>query len=100
MTRNILSCFFQFLLFLITFALGSFILHPFHVQTVLAPDAAHTRTFIWDGVLLMLLLYVLVLLLELALKKLKTAAPWSTLAVLLAGIIGLFMKFGFLSVDK
>jgi len=98
MVRNILSCFFQFVLFLVTFALGSFVLHPFNVRTALTPDATQTRVFIWDGLLMMLLLYVLVLLLEL--KKAKRAAPWSTLAVLLAGVLGLLMKFGFLSVDR
>lgn len=100
MIRNFFSCFFQFVLFLVTFAAGSFVLHPFHVQTVLASDATHSRTFIWDGLLMMLVLYVLVLLLELTMKKIRQAAPWSTLAVVLAGVLGLAMKFGFLSVDR
>jgi hypothetical protein len=100
MIRNILLCFFQCVLFLVTFALGSFVLHPFHVQTALAPSATQTRVFIWDGVLMMLLLYGLVLVLELALKAIKRAAPWSTLAVLLAGLLGFLMKFGFLSTDR
>lgn len=100
MMRNILSCLLQCVLFLVTFALGSFVLHPFNVRTALAPTATQTRVFIWDGVLMMLLLYVLVLLLELALKKIKRAAPWSTLAVLLAGLAGFLMKFGFLSTDR
>ena len=47
----------QFLLFLVVFAVGSFVWHPFHVQTIFAP--ADRRAFQWDGVLLMLLTFAL-----------------------------------------
>jgi hypothetical protein len=56
--------------------------------------------FIWDGVLMMLILYVLVLLVELLMKKIKTAGPWTTLAFGLAALLGFLMKFGFLSIDR
>ena len=98
--RNVLTVFFQFALFLITFLVGSLLLHPFHVQTVLASDAAHVRSFQWDGVLLMATLYLLVLTMEAVMKKLRTAALASTIAVALAGAFGLMMKFGFVSVDR
>ena len=99
--RKFFSVFLQFFLFLVTFALGSFVLHPFHVQTVLASsDATHARSFVWDGLLLMLLLYALVLLIEALMKQLRAMALWSTAAVGLAGILGLMMKFGFISVDR
>jgi hypothetical protein len=99
MIRNIFACLFQFVLFFVTFLLGSFV-HPLKVQTVLAPDALHTRVFIWDGLLLMLILYVLVLVVELLMKKLKTAGSWTTLALGLATLLGFLMKFGFLSTDR
>jgi len=54
-----------------------------------------TRAFEWDGVLLMLAVFVLILLIEALRKRLRSAAPWSTLALVLAAILGLVMKFGF-----
>ncbi len=90
----------QCVLFLLTFLVGSLLLHPFHLTTTLASDAAHTRVFLWDGLLLMLLLYGLVLLLELATKRLRGFGLGTTLALLVAGVAGLAMKFGFLSVDR
>ena len=99
--RTFFSVFLQFFLFLVTFALGSFVLHPFHVQTVLgSSDATHVRSFVWDGLLLMLILYALVLVVEALMKRLRGSALWSTLAVALAGVLGLMMKFGFISTDR
>ncbi|RXH54262.1 hypothetical protein [Granulicella sibirica] len=98
--RRFLSVFLQFFLFLVTFALGSFLLHPFNVVTVLASDATHTRSFLWDGLLLMLLLYALVLLIEVVMRQIKAAGLWSTIAVVLAGVLGFAMKFGFISTDR
>jgi hypothetical protein len=100
MIRTILSCLFQCVLFLVTFALGSFVLHPFNVRTALAPDDLHTRVFIWDGLLMMLALYLLVLLIEVFMKQVRRAAPWSTIAVALAALVGYLLKFGFLSTDR
>ena len=90
----------QFVLFLVTFLVGSMVLHPFHLQTALASDAAHIRLFQWDGVLLMVLLYVLVIVLEALLKRFRRAALGSTIAVVLAGALGLMMRFGFVSMDR
>jgi hypothetical protein len=98
--RMLLSVLAQFLLFLATFLVGSLFLHPFHVQTTLASDGAHARFFQWDGVLLMALLFVLVLVLEASMKRLRAAALGSTIAVALAGVLGLAMKFGFVTVDR
>ena len=84
----------QSLVFLLVFAVGSFVYHPFHVET--AVDGS-TRSFIWDGGLLMLLVYALVLLTELLRKRLRTAGPWTSLALVLAGLAGWAMKFGFVT---
>jgi hypothetical protein len=83
----------QFLLFLVVFGAGSFAFHPFHVETILAGS----RSFVWDGVLLMLVVYAVVLLLEVLRKRLRSAGPWTTLALLLAGLAGWAMKFGFVT---
>lgn len=98
--RTAFSVLVQFALFLLTFLVGSLFLHPFGLRTVLVSDAAHTRVFLWDGVLLMLLLYALVLGLEAATRRLRDAAAWSTLALAAAAGAGLALKFGFLTVER
>jgi hypothetical protein len=87
----------QFLLFLVVFAVGSFVWHPFHVQTVFAP--ADRRAFQWDGVLLMLLTYLLLLLIAAARKRLTRSGLTLTLALILAALAGWLLKFGFISRD-
>ena len=86
----------QFFLFLIVFGIGS-LFPPFHFEHVLIATPGLTRIFVADGLLLMLALYVLIILVEVMRKCLRTAAPWTTLAVILATVLGLMMKFGFLT---
>ncbi len=88
--------FLQFLLFLIVFAIGS-LFPPFHIEHVLSVTPAATRIFIADGLLLMLALYILIVLAEAVRKRLPIAAPWTTLALILAAALGFMMKFGFLT---
>jgi len=87
----------QFLLFLAIFAVGSFVWHPFHVQTIFAP--ADRRAFQWDGVLLMLVTYLVLLLIEAARKRLVRSGLTTTLALILAVLVGWLLKFGFISRD-
>jgi hypothetical protein len=86
----------QFLLFLIVFGVGSFF-PPFHLEHIIIATPGVTRIFIADGLLLMLLLYIVIVLAEALRKHLRTAAPWTTLAFILAIVFGLMMKFGFLT---
>ncbi|HWZ00550.1 MAG TPA: hypothetical protein VNX17_05705 [Edaphobacter sp.] len=86
----------QFFLFLIIFGIGS-LFPPFHFEHVLIATPGVTRIFVADGLLLMFALYVLIILVEVMRKRLRTAAPWTTLAVILATVLGLMMKFGFLT---
>jgi hypothetical protein len=94
--KKAIAAILQFLLFFFVFGLGS-ILTPFHIQHVLTSTPAATRIFIADGLLLMLGLYVLIVVIEALTKRLRTAAPWTTLALILATVLGLIMKFGFLT---
>jgi len=48
----------------------------------------------------MLALLVLILLIEALRKRIRSAAPWTALALALAAIAGLVMKFGFMSFDR
>ena len=85
---------FQFILFLIVFGAGSF-LPPFHFEHILIATPGFTRIFVADGLLLMFALYIVIVLVEVARKRLRASAPWTTLAVVLAAVLGLMMKFGF-----
>ena len=90
--------FLKFLLFFVTFAVGSF-LHPFNLQTNLnhVSRLVISRYFIWDGLLLTAGLYALFLILEVLKKRLRTSTPWTTIAFVLAVVIGLAMKLGFVT---
>jgi hypothetical protein len=92
--KKVILTILQFLLFLIVFGAGS-LFPPFHFEHVLIVTPGFTRIFVADGLLLMFALYVLVVLVEILRKRLRTAAPWTTLAVILAAVLGLMMKFGF-----
>jgi hypothetical protein len=85
---------FQFVLFLIVFGAGSF-LPPFHFEHILIATPGFTRIFVADGLLMMFALYIVIVLFEVTRKRLRTSAPWTTLAVILAAVLGLMMKFGF-----
>jgi hypothetical protein len=93
---KVLFAFLKFLLFLIVFAVGSFF-PPFHIEHVLGTTPDGTRIFIWDGVVLMVILFVLLLLIEAARKRLRTSGPWTAAAFVLAAIAGYAAKFGFLT---
>jgi hypothetical protein len=94
--KKVILTILQFFLFLIVFGVGS-LFPPFHFEHVLIAIPGLTRIFVADGLLLMFALYVLIVLVELMRKRLRTAAPWTTLAVILAAFLGLMMKFGFLT---
>jgi hypothetical protein len=96
--KKVLFTILQFLLFIMTFAVGSFMV-PFKIQSNLdhADHLAVTRYFIWDGLVLMFSLFIVILLIEIARKRLAAAAPWTTLALILATVVGIAMKLGFIT---
>jgi len=53
------------------------------------------RYFVLDGIVFMFILYVLFLLVGMARHRLRSAVLTSTVAVVLALVLGLAMKFGF-----
>ncbi|HTD96845.1 MAG TPA: hypothetical protein VK627_07940 [Edaphobacter sp.] len=95
--KKFLSIFLQFVLFLLVFAVGSFV-HPFNLHwglTVTTPTITHY--FVADGLILMLAFYVVMLIVEALMKRLRTLAPWTTFALILAAVLGLVMKLGFIT---
>jgi hypothetical protein len=86
----------QLILFLIVFFVGS-IFPPFHFEHVLIATPGATRVFIEDGLLLTLVLYIIIVAVQVFRKRLRVSTPWTTLALALAIVFGLMMKFGFLT---
>ena len=87
----------QTLLFLLLFGGGSFL----PVFTSLPAWQVHTgpnTVFVLDGLLLTFAVYLIVLAIEAATKKLRGPGNLTTLALVLALALGLAMKFGFKSV--
>ena len=84
----------KFLLFFIVFGVGS-LFPPFHFEHVLIATPGVERIFVADGLLLMFALYVVIVLSEVLRKRLRTSTLWTTVAVILAAVLGLMMKFGF-----
>lgn len=95
--KRVLSVVLQFILFLLVFAAGSF-LPGANILPTLSVGAGAGRVFVYDGVLLMLVFYVLILLIAVVRKRIQLAWPNSTVALVLALILGLAMKFGFKSI--
>ena len=92
--KNVVLTILQLILFLVVFFLGS-LFPPFHFEHVLIATPGTTRIFVADGLVLALVLFVLIVILEAVRKRLRIAAPWTTLAFLLAVVFGLMMRFGF-----
>jgi FtsH-binding integral membrane protein len=64
---------------------------------MMSVSAGVGRIFVYDGVLLVVLLYVLILLIAAARKRIALAFPTTTVAFVLALVLGLLAKFGFKS---
>jgi len=94
--KNLLLLCVQFALFLIVFFAGS-LFPPFHIEHVLTTTPTVTHLFVADGILLMLGLYAIIAVVEALMKRIRTAFPWTSAALLLATVLGLFMKFGFIT---
>jgi len=94
LVKNVIFAVLQFVLFLMVFAAGSFF-PVFHLQHVVAITAEGTRVFIWDGLLLSILLFFLILLIETLRKRIAAAGLWTTIAFVLAVVAGYAIKLGF-----
>ena len=87
----------QLLLFLVLFGAGSF-LPVFTSLPAWQVHAGPNSVFILDGLLLTLAVYLVILAVEVATKRLRDAGNLTTLALLLAVALGLAVKFGFKSI--
>jgi hypothetical protein len=96
--KRVLSGVLQFILFLLVFAVGSFLPGAHLLLPMWSVSAGAGRIFVYDGVVLMAVLYVLILLIAAVRKRLPITFPTSTIAFVLALVLGLLMKFGFKSI--
>jgi len=94
--KKVIFALLQFLLFFAVFAAFSFF-PPFHFQRVMGTTADGTRIFVWDGLLISFALSVLILVIEAVRGRIQKAGPWTTGAFMLAALVGLMLKFGFLT---
>ena len=85
----------QALLFLLLFAAGSFLLPFFPSIPIWEKQIAPHRFFVWDGLVLAVFVYVIILAIEAARRRLRGPGGLTTLALVLALALGLAMKFGF-----
>ena len=97
--KKIILSLLQFVLFLIVFGAGSF-LPPFHIEHVLIATPGTTRIFIFDGFLMMLALFILILVIETLRKRIIAYGPWTTAAFILASAVGFWMEFGYKTLSR
>ena len=83
----------QFLMFLALFFVGSVILPAFGILPNEVVAIGDHRQFTYDGLVLMLLVYLFILAIE-ALRRRLRSGGLTTIAFVLALLIGLWAKFG------
>ena len=94
MLKKVFFSFLQFLLFLLVSFLGITLQVLHIVPSHMTKLADGTRGFEWDGVYMMLALLILILLIQAVAKRLRSAAPWTFLALALAAVAEYAMKLG------
>jgi hypothetical protein len=97
--KNVFLAFLQFVLFLVIFAAFSFF-PLMNLQHVVGPTPDGTRVFIWDGLLVSVVVYVIILGFEAARRRVRSTGMWTTAAFVLAAVFGLAIKLGFKTISS
>lgn len=96
--KRALAIIFEALLFLFAFLGGSMLpAFPAAHLPLWTVDLSATRYFVLDGLIIMFALYVIFVLVGVLRHRTASAAVTSTTAVVLALVLGLAMKFGFVT---
>jgi hypothetical protein len=95
--KRALSIFFQFLLLLIAFFVGG-LLPVFHILPLWSIATGPASSFVLDGLFTLIFLYMLFLVVAVLRRRIATSGLNTTIAFLLALVIGLIAKFPFKSV--
>ena len=97
--KAVIALIVQACVFLVLFLVGS-LADPFHLKWFATRvSATATRFFVPDGLILMCGAYVLLLLAEVASRRLERAGVWTTVAFVIALICGFLAKFGMITHD-
>ena len=89
-----------FVVFYVVF-LGGSLLAPLGLKWfVTHPTPDSTHYFVPDGLIIMMILYVIVLSIEAAMKRIRTVGLWTSLAFVAALLLGLWSKIGFATHDR
>jgi len=97
--KKALSLVAQTVLFYVVFAVG-FLLDPFKLKWFVShPTPTSTRYFVPDGLIILVILYVAILGIEAARKRLLSSGAITSIAFVVALILGLMSKFGFATHD-
>jgi uncharacterized BrkB/YihY/UPF0761 family membrane protein len=92
--KNVFFALLQFVLFLLVAFIGIALPALHMIPSNIMKFGDGSRGFEWDGVILMLILFVIILVIEALRKRLRSAAPWTFVALLLAAIVEYAMKLG------
>ena len=95
--KSVFTIVIQLVLFLAIFFCG-LILTGLNILPTLSIPISPGRVFVYDGMLLMLAIYFFILLIEVLLKRIRSSWLNTTVALSIALILGLAMKFGFKSI--
>ena len=97
--KRVISVVLQTILLLAVFGIGSF-LPAFNMLPMWKMGAGATHDFVLDGLVLMIVLYLIILAIEALQKRLRNSGVLSTIAFVLALILGFAMKLGMVSVGS
>ena len=97
--KRVISIVLQTILLLTVFGIGSF-LPAFNILPMWKMGAGATHDFVLDGLVFMILLYLIILGIEAIRKRLNSSGVLTTIAFVLALILGFAMKFGMVSVGS
>jgi hypothetical protein len=92
---RVMSIALQFILLLVTFLVGSF-LPIFHVLPMERIQTGPARYFVLDGLFCVFGVYLIILLIELFMGRLRRSGISTTLALLLALALGFLLRFPFM----
>lgn len=96
MFRKAISVVLQTLLLLAAFGAGSF-LPVFGILPMWRVAVSPTHWLVLDGLVLMLVLYLVILAIEAAMKRVRVSGGLTTLALVLALALGFAVKFGLIT---
>jgi uncharacterized membrane protein (DUF4010 family) len=99
LVKKVLFTLLQFVLFSLVYVAGV-VMATLHMSPSHVATWADGTKFEWDGVFLTLALFAVILLIEALRKRLRGAAPLTTLALVLAALAEFVVKFGLITPDR